>query len=109
MFEVGSIHKIFNVESHVIFLISERVAFLYFGIIKNKNFGSTFCIAIAMLEFLFTFGKCFENHLESLSVIRGGENVTTCAFSVFAKETILFTLLSSILLEGAVIPSTGTQ
>jgi len=35
-----------NVASQVTFFISYKEAFLYSGIIKNKNFGSTFCIAI---------------------------------------------------------------
>jgi hypothetical protein len=41
-----SIPNKFNVVSQVILFISERVAFLYSGIIKNINFDSTFCIAI---------------------------------------------------------------
>jgi hypothetical protein len=40
-----SIPKRFKVVSQVILLISDKVAFLYSGIIKNINLDSTFCIA----------------------------------------------------------------
>jgi hypothetical protein len=39
--ELSIFHKS-SAESQVIFLISYKVAFLYSGIIKNKNLGSTF-------------------------------------------------------------------
>ena len=42
----GSIPSRSSAVSQVIFFISVRVEFLYSGIIKKRNFGSTFLIAI---------------------------------------------------------------
>jgi len=62
-------------ELHVISLISNNEACLYFGITNNKNLGSTFFIEIDIeLDFLI-LGNFLENQFVFVSLKYGGENV----------------------------------
>gem|GEM_PF-4970420 len=72
----------------VIFFISVKVIFLYFGIIKNIYLLSTFCIDILKSKSFFISWIYLVNQVLSLSSIRGGEKVTTCTFKAFAKSKI---------------------
>jgi hypothetical protein len=66
--EVGSILDKSSAVSQVIFFMSAREAFLYFGIINNKNSGSIFFTHIDRFVIFFISCKYFENQdtLESL-------------------------------------------
>jgi hypothetical protein len=70
-----SIEEISRDVSHVVFLISINVAFLYSGIIKNMNLGSTFCIQKLMCISLFAISNFLV--YQSVSVFQkcGGANV----------------------------------
>ena len=95
--------------SPVIFLISSKEEFLYFGITSNKNSGSTFFIAIEILFSFLILDNFFENQEVFKSLKYGGEKFTTWVPNTLDKDIILSTESSSNHLEDTVIDKTFIQ
>jgi hypothetical protein len=89
--------------------MSTKEDFLYFGIIKSIKSNSIFFIAIEKFISFLICCKYSENQdtLESLKY--GGEKITIWLLSFFAKFIILFILILSIHIDGAVIDNTFIQ